>query len=491
MTSPPVRPAVRFLADTLIERILEEARSVLREIGVEVPHPEVADLLLSAGAQMHPSSGRIRIGAALIDRSLATAPNAFTLHDRDGATRADLGGLRVHFTPGSAAINILDGATGRIRPPSTHDYIRYARLVERLPAFDYPSTAFIPSDVPEKISDAYRLYLSLLYGSGPIVTGAFTIEGFQVMADLLLAVRGTSDALAQKPLAVFSCCPTAPLKWSAVTSKNVIDCARRRIPVEIISVPLTGFVAPGTLTGTLAQHAAENLSGIVISQVAALGAPVLWGGSPAVFDYRHETTPLGAIESQMLNCAHAEIGRRLGLPTQAYISPSDAKSLDAQAGLESAHGMLLAALAGINSVSGPGMLDFESCQSLEKLVLDHEICLMARRVTRGIEEREGDFPAIPHLRALLEEGHSIIADHTRRWFRQDVSFPGPVIDRMTRARHLEEGARPLGERATDQVEALLKSPPNRLDAERRRRLDEIMTSAARAAGMDRLPHHEP
>jgi trimethylamine---corrinoid protein Co-methyltransferase len=489
--APRVRPGVRFLSGPLIDRILDEARGVLGEIGVEVHHPEVAELLLSAGARADDSSKRIRIGADLIDRALATVAGSFTLHDRDGAVRADLGGLRVHFTPGSAAINVLDAATGAIRPPTTCDYVRYARLVEKLPAYDYPSTAFIPNDVPEAISDAYRLFLSLMYGSGPVVTGAFTIEGFQVMADLLLAVRGTGDALARQPLAVFSCCPTAPLTWSGATSKNVIDCARRRIPVEIISVPLTGFVAPGTLAGTLAQHTAENLSGVVMSQIAGPGAPLLWGGSSSIFDYRHETTPLGAIESQMLNCGHAEIGRRLGLPTQAYISPSDAKSLDAQAGLESAHGILLAALAGINSVSGPGMLDFESCQSLEKLVLDHEICLMARRVTRGIEEREGDFPIIPHMKSLLREGHSIIADHTRRWTRHEVAFPGPVIDRMTRARHIEEGSPSLAQRARDQVEALAGAAPNLLDDERRRRLSEVMTSAARAAGMDRLPSHEP
>ena len=37
-------------------------------------------------------------------------------------------------------------------------------------------------------------------------------------------------------------------------------------------------------------------------------------------------------------------------------------------------GALMAALTGIDNVSGPGMLDFESAQSLEKLVVDHEIC---------------------------------------------------------------------------------------------------------------------
>jgi trimethylamine--corrinoid protein Co-methyltransferase len=473
-----------------MDSILGEAREVLREIGVEVAHPEVAEMLLAGGATRDPSSGRIRIGAGLIDGSLASAPDSFKLHDRDGAVRADLGGMRVHFTPGSAAINVLDEATGKIRPPVTRDYIRYARLVEKLPAIDYPSTALIPGDVPEQISDSYRLYLSLVHGAGPVVTGAFTIEAFQVMVDLLLAVRGNGKTLAEKPLAIFSCCPTAPLKWSDVTSKNVIDCARYRIPVEFISMPLTGFAAPGTLVGTLVQHSAETLSGLVISQMAAPGTPVLWGGSPAIFDYRYETTPVGAIETQMIDCAYAEIGKRLGLPTQAYTSLSDAKRLDTQAGLESALGALLAALAGINSVSGPGMLDFESCLSLEKLVVDHEICAMVKRLVRGVEEREGDFPAIPHFQALLSEGHSLIADHTRRWIRQEVHFPEPVIDRMNRSRYVEEGSRPLDERARDQVEAHLKAAPNLIDAGRRGRLDEVMVRAARAAGMDRLPEHD-
>ena len=489
MMIPAARPTVRFLTDPLIERIVAESRDVLREVGVEIHNDQAVDLLLSAGATKD-GSGRILIGGGLIDRALKSAPGSFTLHDRDGKVRADLGGSRVHFTPGSAAINILDGATGEIRPPLTRDYIRYARLMERLPAIDYPSTAMIPGDVHERISDSYRLYLSLIYGSGPVVTGAFTIEGFQVMVDLLLAVRGSEKALAESPLAIFSCCPTAPLKWSDVTSQNVIDGARYRIPVEFISMPLTGFVAPGTLVGTLVQHTAETLSGLVISQAAAPGTPILWGGSPAIFDYRYETTPVGAIETQMIDCAYAEIGKRLGLPTQAYTSLSDSKRLDAQAGLESASGAVLAALAGINSVSGPGMLDFESCQSLEKLVFDNEICAMTKRVVRGIEEREGDFPSIPHFRELLREGHSLIADHTRKWIKQEVVFPGPVIDRANRARWMEEGARALNDRARDQVERLLRSDPNLIDAGRRRRLDEVMTRAAKAVGMERLPAHE-
>jgi trimethylamine--corrinoid protein Co-methyltransferase len=311
-----------------------------------------------------------------------------------------------------------------------------------------------------------------------------------VMVDLLLAVRGSETALAEKPLSLFSCCPTAPLVWSEVTSRNVIDCARYRIPVEFISMPLTGFVAPGTLVGSIVQHAAETLSGVVISQSAAPGTPILWGGSPAIFDYRYETTPMGAIETQMTDLANAEVGKFMGLPTQAYIALSDAKAVDAQAGLESATGATLAALSGINSISGPGMLDFESCQSLEKLIVDNELAAMTKRLIRGIEPREGDFPARPHFEELLDQGHLLISDHTRRWFREEVLFPGDVIDRANRSRFLEDGGLSLMERARRQVDTLLERDPRMIDDDRRKSLDDIMKSAAKNVGMDELPSQD-
>jgi trimethylamine--corrinoid protein Co-methyltransferase len=404
-----------------------------------------------------------------------------------GRQTHDLGGDRVYFTPGSAAIHLLDGATGEVRKPDTADYVRYARLVTGLPHVAAQSTAFIPADVPSRISDSYRLYLSLLHGEKPVVTGAFTLEAFDVMRDLQVIVRGSDAGLRAAPLTIFSCCPTAPLRWSDVTSQNLIDCARAGIPVEFISMPLSGFVAPVTLVGSIVQHAAETLSGVVIAQLASPGAPMLWGGSPAVFDVRYETTPMGAIETVMLDCANAEVGRRLGMPTQAYVALSDAKLLDAQAGLETATGATLAALAGINSVSGPGMLDFESCQSLEKLVLDNEICGMALRLLRGIEPRD-DFPAAPILRELLRDGHLLIAKHTRRWLKDQITFPGPVIDRSNQARWQEEGRLTLGERARREVQRLVQAArPSPLDPQVRAALTERMLAEARRAGMDRLP----
>jgi trimethylamine--corrinoid protein Co-methyltransferase len=206
-----------------------------------------------------------------------------------------------------------------------------------------------------------------------------------------------------------------------------------------------------------------------------------------VFDVRHETTPMGAVETMMLDCANAEVGKRLGLPTQGYIALSDAKALDAQAGLETGIGATLAALASINSVSGPGMLDFESCQSLEKLVLDDEICGMVQRLRRGIEPRE-DFPSGPLLEELLRDGHLLIAAHTRRHRREQLRQSSPVIERAPLGRWREEGAPTLGQRAAAEVGRLIEAwTPSRLSDETKRALRERMAHAAAAAGLAALP----
>ncbi|UCF71227.1 MAG: trimethylamine methyltransferase family protein [candidate division WOR-3 bacterium] len=481
------RPVVRFLTDKTIEKIVSEAREILCRLGVEINNDEILSMLHDHGATVDRKKSLVLFKDGIIDRALKTTPRSFKLYDVLGNQTHDFSGYGVHFTPGSAALNILDGVTQQIRKPVTADYVKYAMIVSQLRNIASQSTAFIPADVHERISDSYRLYLSLLYCEKPVVTGAFTIEAVGVMKELQLAVRGSEEKLAQQPLTVFSCCPTSPLKWSDVTSQNVVDCARASIPVEFISMPLSGFMAPVTLIGTLIQHTAETLSGIVISQLVNPGAPILYGGSPAIFDIRYETTPMGAIGTQMIDCAYNEVGKYLGMPTQAYISLSDAKQLDAQAGLESSMGATLAALAGINNISGPGMLDFESCQSLEKLVLDNEICGMVLRLVEGIQPKE-DFPSLPRFEELLAEKHLLISEHTQKYLKEELCLPGPVIDRANRTRWQEEGGLTLLERANREIDKLMGSyVPSRLSGSVQADLRKIMLREAHACGMTNLP----
>ncbi|UCG60781.1 MAG: trimethylamine methyltransferase family protein [Candidatus Zixiibacteriota bacterium] len=482
-----MRPTLRFLTDELINKIVDEARSLLASLGVEIHNDSVLSMLADHGARVDMEGHHAWLTDDIIDRALKTAPASFKLYDTLGNEAVNLAGYESNFTPGSTAINILDQDGKLSRRPVADDYVRYAKLMTGMHHIASQSTAMMPTDVHEKISDSYRLYLSLMFCEKPVITGTFTIEAFEIMKDLQLAVRGTAGELAAKPLTVFSACPTSPLKWSDVTSQNLVDCANWSIPVEYISMPLSGFMAPVTLVGSLIQHTAETLSGLAISQLTKPGAPVLYGGSPAVFDLRYETTPMGDVGTMMQDCAYNEIGKYLNLPTQAYIGLSDAKLLDAQAGLETSMGATLAVLAGINNISGPGMLDFESCFSLEKLVVDNEICGMTFRMAKGIEPRD-DFPSQPLFEELIAEQHLLIADHTLRHLKDEVFFPGPSIDRANRSRWKEEGGRTLFKRANSEVDRIIAEyTPARLSDDVTAELTRLMETEARRHGMDKLP----
>jgi len=469
-----LRPRIELLSPDLVRAIVSDAILILERSGVAVENADARELLLASGARA--DGGRIKIHADLIEKSLKTVPARIQLYDRNGELCADLGDDRSHFDPGSAALKFFDYETGELRPCKMADAVRFARLIDALDNFAAQSTGVVPSDVPPEVSDSIRLFIALTSGTKPVVTGTFKRGSFDLMRRMLVTVRGSDRALREKPLAIFDCCPSPPLMWSDLTCQDLIDAARAGIPAELVSMPLTGATAPVSLHGAVVQHCAENLSGIVIHQLAASGSPIIYGGSPAFFDMRTATTPMGAIETMMIDAAFAQIGKHLHVPTHAYMGLSDAKVVDAQAGLESGMGALMAVLAGVNMISGPGMMDFENAQSLEKLAIDHDICGAALRLARGIEPR--DAAAIPTLmEVLLREGNLLSHPHTLRWYKQEGYYPSKIIDRQTDEASQKHGAKTALDRAHTFVEkTLAKHKIAPLDAATRRELETIMNT---------------
>lgn len=450
-----MKPNIEILSSRTIRSAVEEAKVILKTWGVWVEHDEAARLLLDAGAVRR--DDRIFVPERLVDHALGTAPSSFSLWDTAGVTEYPMQQDTTYFAPGSAALELWDSGIMAARKPTTDDLVALARVTNALPHIAFQSTALIASDVPETLADRYRLYVALLYSRKPVVTGTFAEDAFSIMLRMLEVVRGDSDALSEKPSAIFDCCPSAPLNWSRLTTDALIRAARAGLPAELVSMPMAGATGPGTLLGTVVQHCAENLAGVTIHQLAKAGAPIIYGGSPGIMDMRFGTTPMGAIETQMIDTANAQIGKYLGLPTHAYMGLSDSSWPDYQAGAESATGALLAALAGITVVSGPGMLAFESRQCLEKLVLDNEILGAAFRLKEGMMIRET--PAATHLmEALLAKGHLLDHDHTRRWFREELYFPGRSFARQTNSGQAAE-AGGAHSRAKDIVSGLLRDPP--------------------------------
>jgi trimethylamine--corrinoid protein Co-methyltransferase len=483
-----MQPKLELLAPEMITRILDEAFLLMQKPGIKVQSIAARELLVDAGANV--DGEVVNIPERIIRKSLGTTPQEFHLYDRNGQPKVYYGGDTVHFDPGSSGVHILDPETLEHRTSYSPDLVRVVKVAEMLPQYAAQSTAIVCNEVPKAIGDLYRLYIVLLFSRKPVVTGSFSVQSLPVMFDMLALFAGGRQALADKPQAVFDVCPSPPLIWSGFGADNLIELARAHIPAQLISMPLAGVAAPVTLLGSVVQHAAESLSGIAIHQLANPGAPIVWGGAPAIFDMRHGTTPMGAVETAMIDAAYAQVGKSLNLPTHAYLGASDAKVVDAQAGLESGITALIGALAGINMISGAGMLDFLACQSPEKLVIDAEGIAMAQRLLAGIELRTGT------LATSLFEGINFRGDFlkqkiTRELFSKEQHIPSSVIDRDSIRGWQASGSPDTFARAKTRTRELLAAYEQpRFDPEQEHELRTMIENLARKAGMDALPQLE-
>jgi len=485
-----MRPTLSVLSDVHINNILDEAKRLMAEVGMEIRGPEMKQRLQDHGLKTDESGKRILFPADIVERAIADAPSSFTLFNRDGDAYTEIGGNNVHYVPGSSGLKILDHRSNETRLSDSTDFIEYARLCDGLEHIAYLATAFSTNkDIESQVSDAWRLYMTLTTSKKPVVSGAFSENGVPRMAQMMQLFRESQADLAAKPMSIFTITATGNFRYGEDSCQNLLDCVENGIPVEIVPVTLMGLIAPVTLVGALVFHCVDVLAGITMAQVIRPGSPVLFGGAPATFHMKAASSPMAAIEAQHLNVAYVQIAKSMNLPTQAYMALSDGKSLDAQAGGETFSSALLAAIAGVNSVSGPGMLDFVLTFSLPKLVFDNEVCGQSLHFVREIEVLD-DLPTTGLVNDLMRDDHLITSPHTLEHWPNQLYLTDRVIDRENRETWEEGGSKDLVTRATEEVERRLAAyEPIETDPE----IDKAMRDMVIAGleSQDKLPDLPP
>jgi trimethylamine--corrinoid protein Co-methyltransferase len=450
-----MRPTVKVLEPVLIERIVDEAMRVLATEGMEIRGREMRRRLLEFGLPLDARGERVLFPREVVERAIATAPASFVLHDRDGTPHADLGGDRVHFVPGSSGLKVADHRTGEVRLANTADFVEYIRLGDGLKNIPYLATAFSTNDdIEAGVSDAWRLRLALTNSKKPIVSGAFTEHGVQRMVEMMGLFRRDRADLIARPMALFTITASGNFRYSEDSCQNLIDCVEAGVPVEIVPVTLQGLIAPVTTVGATIFHTIDVLAGITMTQLIRPGAPVLFGGAPATFHMKIASSPMAAVEALQLDVAYVEVAKALGLPTQSYMALSDAKVLDAQAGAETFGSALLAALAGVNSVSGPGMLDYLLVFSLPKLIFDDEVCGQVLHFVREVRPVD-DIPIDGLLAQLRSDQHLIMAEHTTAHWPTELYLPSRAWERDNRENWVKAGAHDTYARCLAEVDRRL------------------------------------
>lgn len=465
------------------EQIHLTTLKILEDVGIKFHHKEVLEIFKKAGADVDFDSEIVKIPKYLVDESLKTAPSQFSMYNREMTKEYIWGDSGIKLGLGGSVILILDSDGKTYREPKTEDLINIYKLADNLSEVSWVSSGSFVTDVPRELAGIWRFYVRLKYGLKSSGADGINIEDLVDNIQMLKAVRSSEEDFIKKPFAIVQPCPMSPMSWTYESSGYLIESAKNKIPAFINSMLFAGVSSPITMAASVAQHAAEVLSGLVLMQIICPGLPSIYGGGSAHADMRDISNVMGSIEAQMINAATIEMGNYYNLPTGAggVFGYSDSKRNDYQSGAESVIGQLLLSLSGVKVVSGVGVLAGMDVNSLEKIVLDHEIFKSIKKYKNGIDVSKETL-AFDTIKSVGPEGDFLSNEHTLKWFKKEFNIAN-ILDRKSRSTWESKGEKDIQEKAKEYVQDILKkSELNRLSYEKNKELDKTMSNILKRRG---------
>ena len=465
------------LTEGQIREIHEASLTVLEQTGIQVENETALALYQQGGARVKGS--RVTIPAAMVRDALDKVPSKVLLAGRDPAQDVVLEGKRVYAGTGGSPTTMLDPGADTVRPGTLQDLASLARLADALEHCDFVVIPLYPTDVPEGDVPVNRFYTCLVNSTKHVMGGVSSVDGARQVIELGMAIAGGLEALQQRPfLSNITSWMVSPLHLDTGVTQILIEWCRHGLPVALSSAPMAGSTSPMTLAGSLVQLNAEQLSGIVLTQLVRPGTPVLAGYIPGVADMRTGGYLGGAVEFGMMQAGAAQLAHFYRVPIYCSGGMTDSKIPDAQAGYEKMATLLLAAMGGCNYIHHAiGMVTNMSAASLEQAVIDDEIVGMAMRALRGIGVTQ-DALAVDAIQRVGPGGHYLMDAHTMQFMRSELFYP-PLADRQSRAMWEAAGKQDTRTRAIARAEALLRDHrppglPSRIDSAIRSRFNILL-----------------
>ena len=448
----------RVLSDDQIEEIKRAALDVMQQVGFKVYHAGAKKMLKQAGAVIR--GDRVRVPEHVVNGCLATAPKGYTIYSRDGQRAMEVEGRKSYYGTSTASPNTQDALTGDIHPTLVKDIAIGAKVADAMDQIDWVMPMGSVQDVPPKSADLYEFEAVVTNTTKPVVCIGYTPQGVERVYEMASAVAGGLENLQQKPFLIFYPEPISPLVQPADVIDRLFICADLNLPQMQGPSIQFGATAPVTLAGGVVQGTAEALMCVVLAQLRKPGCPCSLGCNFGVFDMTQGLLALAAPEVSLALAAQAEVARSFGLPTWGLAGATGAKTLDAQAGAESAFGILAQGLGGLNLIHDVGYMDNGMVCSAAQLVLGNEVIGMARRFVEGITVNR-DTLARDIIENVGPGGHFLQESHTLNHFRRELWLPS-LMARMPRETWMEAGSQDLDAVIRDRLRNILahhKVPP--------------------------------
>ena len=460
------------LGENDIRSIYHAALHILSEIGMGEAPPVLIEQAQQHGAYLN-ASGRLCFPGPLIEDIIAGAAKEFVFHGRESRHDFMVGGERVYFGTGGAAVQTLDMDSGHYRPSTLKDLYDFSRLVDSLKNVSWFTRCCVATDVPDNFElDINTVYAMLKGTSKPIGTSFFVAEHVAPVVEMFDLVLGGSGRFRQRPFCKAHISPViSPLRFGQDAVEVAIACMQQGVPINNIVAAQSGATAPATLAGMLASTLAETLAALAMVNVFEPGYPMIFSNWPLVIDLRTGAFAGGGGEISLLNAASAQLSNWLGLPSGVACSMADAKAVDAQMGMEKALSALATGLAGANMVyESSGMTASLLGASFEAFVIDDEMLSHVYRMLRGIEVNEKTLGLEAIADAVSGDGHFLGGSHTMEAMQTEYFYPG-LSDRNEPRTWMAQGAEHIWQRANRQAsQVLAQHQPEYITKESDRRI---------------------
>ncbi len=444
-----------------LNQVHDASMEILGSLGTLFHHPEAVALFQQHGFRVDGS--RVFISERDVIHALGTVPSRFRLHSRNPVRSVWIGGDDYVLVPTGGAPNVatVDGAQ---RPATLEDYHTCCKLVQTSNQLDMIDNLIVqPSDVDPAVCHLDMLHAMILMCDKPYVVGTDTRTSVDDILSMAAILCGGREALSARAVLAAVASPISPLQYGDAQGYAILQMARHRQPLILTNMLMAGMSGPILLPGLMALLNAEILGGLVLSQLAGPGTPVVYGSTSAPMDMKTSISAVGAPETCVIASATIQMAQYYHLPCRTGGMLTDAHVPDAQALAEGTLLMSTVIRDGANVIiHACGQISSFMAMSFEKWLIDEEVCRMIRAVLSQV-------PITPEtldletIKTVGVGGHYLFHPSTFERFR---SLTQPeIFNRRSQAEWRLRGSR----RAEEEATAIL---PERLAGYERPLLDE-------------------
>ena len=435
-----------------IEKIDAASMAILEDVGVVFRDPIALADWKRAGAKV--DGERVHLDRHHVRDLIASIPETFTYHARNPANDLPFGTDHSIFVPMTGAPYLRDLDDVR-RNPTLDDLANFHKLAHMLPAL-HSSAHHIVEPYDHPISQRHlRITYSSMKHSDKTFMGMTTSPKNAEDVMEMCAILFGEDYLETHPVCTGNCNGNSPLVWDETMLGAMRAFNRRNQPVLCSPFVLGGANTPASVAPTVAQLNAEALSALAYTQVVRKGCPAIYGHYLSTVSMKSGAPMAGTPEISLMNFMIGQMARFYRIPWRTSSALGGAKTLDAQAGYESATTLMATVMSGANYIwHSAGWNEAGMHCSMAKFVVDAEQCAMAYRMAEGI--RWDDFDdALAAVGDIGPGGHYLGHPHTLENFQRAYFMP-ELFDNNSIEQWQAEGGIDTTQRALAHARQLLK-----------------------------------